>query len=554
MEPPKDIPQGPESQVPEPTPRELASSWLDYRGGKLRTEYDHATSSLSFHRGYKPTPIGSKPSWIEPGGMDEADWETERLSSAQYKDEQEEIIDELELRIDDLGHDLDELEDNKKLVEGGDEQVIKELAGLEKERRAKIEEAARKKREEQEALTRTSNAEIVPNPDNVQAILRWIKLKGGWGSGDPIEKYAEFAPEGVSEADLQAAFLGMRPLGIANENYDTRGYYLTALADKILRDGFSAKYPNGATEEETRRYWDEEAIITLYRPKTDKYDKFRSLGTYWTRGTLVLNGDFDRDEGIGYGMRGGKLIVKGNAHGVGTFMEGGVLEIEGRGSKSEYWKGKGKIAILSKTLPDYYPPKVRKSLSDTVGGQIDSLVPSDFARPSTEMEGAVDIENSLKRVMNLAKEGMIHSGVPVEKPKGWFMVNKNLGQVGGSLWLVYYDGTEYSHRVPTVRMEVGMGKDGGIHLTVRDWRKAEKVEGHPYNKHGKARKGKYYSTILKDGKANDYKAGGVIDSSHEFPSEEILATRDGFQQAQMYALRDVVKEASEGIQNSWASD
>lgn len=543
MEPPKDIPQAPEPQASEPTPRELADSWLNFREGKLTTEYDHASSSLRFHQGYKPTPIGPKPSWIESGGMDESDWETERLSSAQYEDEQEEIIDELELRIDDLGHDLDELADNKKLVEGGDEQVIKELANLEKERRAKIEEAARRKREEQEALTRTSDLEIVPNPDNVDAIIRWIKLKGGWGSSDPIEKYAEFAPEGVRREDLQAALLQMRPYGIGNEQpYDCRAYYVTALADKILRDEFAAKYPEGATEEQEREYWDN-AEIELFRPKSDKYSKYRGFGTYWTRGTLVLTGDFGQDDNTGYGMRGGRIVLKRN---FGDRKSTDVDE-EGKPVKEE-----GKI-LIHNTGEDYYPPKVRKTLSDTVAGQIDSLVPSDFSRPSSEMEGAVDIENSLKHIMNLAKEGVIHSGVPADKPKGWFMVNKNLGQVGGSLWLVYYDGTEYSHRVPTVRVEAGMDKDGGIHLTVRDWRKAEKVEGHPYNKHGKARKGKYYSTDLRDGKANNYSAGPVIDSSHEFPSEERLDTRGGFQQAQMYALRDLVKEATEGVQNSWDS-
>ena len=41
----------------------------------------------------------------------------------------------------------------------------------------------------------------------------------------------------------------------------------------------------------------------------------------------------------------------------------------------------------------------------------------------------------------------------------------------------------------------------------------------------------------------------IIDDSHEFPSEENLATQEGFGQAQMYELRDIVKEASKALRS-----
>ncbi len=515
----------------------------------------------------------------------------------------------------------------------------------------------------------------IANPEHVQQITRWLKLAGSWGSGDPIEKYAEYAPDGMSKADLRATFLSMRSLGTPSQDYDTRGYYMTALADKILREEFDKRFPNGASPEEEQKYWDEEAVIELQRPQTGKYDGFRHFGTYWTRGTLVLRGDFRRDTDIGYGMQGGKIVVLGDmGPSAGTFMTGGILEVLGHAQDYGYGKKGGEIiaydenidyegtkpkpepteseiairdeygklstqdlarswleysgAKLAEKIRDaqrtldsaikqrppkppgptpswvepgsmdasdwenerlaydqwpedheeyieYWENEVLK-LNDELEGirsdielvntgssalidryamlEIERIVRADESRRrresqdeefkredeqskgEKEMDGASDVENDLKQIANLLREGVI----PRSKKgtRGW------LASSTGTI-LGFYDGSELSSRTPSVRVDIGALRDGGRRVVVRDWRNAQSLEEkHPYNNRGKARKGKFYSADVKGDKVSYYRAGDVIDDSEEFPREEILATQEGFGQAQMYALRDIIKEAA----------
>lgn len=522
----------------------------------------------------------------------------------------------------------------------------------------------------------------VANPEHVQAITRWLRLERGWGSREPIESYAEYAPDGMSKADLRAAFLSLKPHESWEQGSDvSRGALLTALADKILREEFDKRFPDGATLEEEHKFWDEEAIIELQRPqRTDKHAYFGHLGTYWTRGALVLKGDFGGDPDIGWGMKGGRIVVLGNAgRNAGIFMNGGILEVvgnaprhPGKGDKggeviihnqhinyepvnteptpteietatrNEYGEMSPKdlargwveynSAKLLKTLDDaeksldyekrlkqpkppgprpaglepggldasdwnnaqleynqwdddhqgsidYWENRVQELYDEQEGLRSDlelvnqgntSLIrryssleidrrvkaekdrvnretsdaewqrQAEDAKSEKEMDGAADVENDMKQIRNLLKEGVIPRS---EKgPKGW-MVSSD-GLIFG-----FYNGSELSERTPSVRIDAGISSDNIVSIVVRDWRDAQPVEKHPFNRYGEARKGKFYSVRIKDGKASYYRAGEVIDSSHEFPSEEILATRDGFGQAQMYALRDIIEEAAEDLKD-----
>lgn len=149
-----------------------------------------------------------------------------------------------------------------------------------------------------------------PNPEAVNAISQWLESRGGWGSGKPLSEYAKDAPEGITKADLKQAFLEMKPRSTPQEDYDPRGYYLTALADKLLKD--------------------ENDIIELVRPVTEKYGKFREIGHGWERGKLVLRGNFDRDVDVGGWQKGGRIEVYSNvSNSAGALKSGGELTIFG---------------------------------------------------------------------------------------------------------------------------------------------------------------------------------------------------------------------------------
>lgn len=170
-----------------------------------------------------------------------------------------------------------------------------------------------------------------PNPENVKKIVDWLDSRGGWGSGKRLSEHTTDAPD-VSESDLQAMFLDMKPLDTSRYDYDLRGYFITALADKIISDRFSKwnEANTYANTEEIHEWWQKNGKIELTHPETGRFasDRFRKIGNDWEKGTLILNGDFGSD--LGSYMRGGKIILFGNAGPrAGVLMDGGKLEING---------------------------------------------------------------------------------------------------------------------------------------------------------------------------------------------------------------------------------
>jgi hypothetical protein len=178
----------------------------------------------------------------------------------------------------------------------------------------------------------SKSPEVEANPENVKAILGWLESKSSWSSGESLSEYAENAPEDITEADLQEAFSSFKSPGAGGAPYDLRGYYVTALAHRVLEERtqqWQRENP-GASEEELQQFINEGVKIELTHPDTGKYswDRLRQIGHGWEKGTLRLKGDFG--ESVGGWMKGGKVLVEGNTGPeAGSLMSGGTLEISG---------------------------------------------------------------------------------------------------------------------------------------------------------------------------------------------------------------------------------
>jgi len=189
--------------------------------------------------------------------------------------------------------------------------------------------------------------EVKANPENVKAILNWLESKSGWASGKTLSEYSQDAPGGVTESDLQATFLSLKSPGVADADYDCNGYYVTALAHRILEEKiqkWQSEHPD-VSEEDLQRFIDNETNIELTHPDTGKYewDRFREIGHGWEKGTLILKGNFGKS--VGGWMKGGKIIVEGNTGpDAGALMSGGELRINGTtGRELGYGMTGGKI-------------------------------------------------------------------------------------------------------------------------------------------------------------------------------------------------------------------
>jgi len=163
-----------------------------------------------------------------------------------------------------------------------------------------------------------NTSEIVANPEKVKEINDWLESHTSWGSGDSLEEVASGSPEDITKEDVQAAFLNMEPRGVYGETHDIRGYYLTALANKVLEN--------------------DQDTMELVRPETEKYSRFREIGHGWERGTLVLKGNYRREK-VGGSIKGGKVVVHSSVGSqAGSLMSGGELEIM---KNAEYGAGFG---------------------------------------------------------------------------------------------------------------------------------------------------------------------------------------------------------------------
>ena len=135
----------------EPTDVELARSWLDSQDSEIMSLMDEKKRSM---RPSRRRTSSVMPEEIKGSGAEEEMWRTEHLAEQQAEDEYERAYqeqgeepypDDSEMWILKSALSYNQFEWRK--IDEGDESVISELASLERERRAKIEEEKRKAEE-----------------------------------------------------------------------------------------------------------------------------------------------------------------------------------------------------------------------------------------------------------------------------------------------------------------------------------------------------------------------------------------------------------------------
>lgn len=132
------------------TPFELADSWLSYRATVVQKEIDETQASRSFTENYEMKPLGPRPSWVEPGGLDASDWDIAEGEYNQWPEEKEEELDYLDGELRRLEGEYATIRNYRGRIGEGDTILIEELAGYEKERREKLE----KRKQEIEEMER----------------------------------------------------------------------------------------------------------------------------------------------------------------------------------------------------------------------------------------------------------------------------------------------------------------------------------------------------------------------------------------------------------------
>lgn len=146
-----------ETKQAEPTPLELANSWLDFRESAVQKEIAANETSRHHTENYKMKHPGARPSWIESGGMDESDYEMELAEYNQWPDEQEDTLNYLDNKFRKLDSELITIDEYRDRLEDNDLPLIEELAEKEKGRREKIE--IKQKRAEEFERVRTLKRE-----------------------------------------------------------------------------------------------------------------------------------------------------------------------------------------------------------------------------------------------------------------------------------------------------------------------------------------------------------------------------------------------------------
>lgn len=157
----------------QPTSLDLANSWLDYRITEVHHKIDRTKSSIHFTSTYEPK-ISARPSYVEPGSMDASDWNVAEGEYNQWPQEQEEELEHLNSRMDDLEDELGTISGYREQVVQGDTALVKIFSEKEAARRAEIAEKERvmaeRKRLEEEKVQGKEMEGVV----EVEAQLRQV--------------------------------------------------------------------------------------------------------------------------------------------------------------------------------------------------------------------------------------------------------------------------------------------------------------------------------------------------------------------------------------------
>jgi len=146
-------------EQPQPTPVELAKSWLDFRKTEVSKDIENSEHSLKHTKTFQPTRPGPHPG-PEAGGMDIEDWRVADIEYRNWPEEREEAIDYLEDKLDRLERERDDIWSDGVSIDDGDEELVEKFAALERERREKL----RVRKERSEKAKRI--VEEASQPDN----------------------------------------------------------------------------------------------------------------------------------------------------------------------------------------------------------------------------------------------------------------------------------------------------------------------------------------------------------------------------------------------------
>lgn len=164
-------PEGQFDREKEPTPQELAQSWLSSKQAEVEKSIQMAQQGLRFNETYQPkfpTERG------EPGSMDEADYNVASLEVDEWlHGGREDAIAQDEIRLVELQREAEELAEMKTRIEQGDAGLIEVFAAHERERRQQVAAA--------EALTKEREGKEFEGVEKVSAQIKevWDLVKSG---------------------------------------------------------------------------------------------------------------------------------------------------------------------------------------------------------------------------------------------------------------------------------------------------------------------------------------------------------------------------------------
>ncbi len=131
----------------EPTPQELATSFLRQRLLGIQRDIDSTRRSIKFDETYKPESPSAEMRG-EPGSTEYTDYKVAALEAAQWPQEREAAIEDGSMRLRELERSMEEVRRLTEGVKGGDDSLISQFSVQEKDRRSKISERERIKKEQ----------------------------------------------------------------------------------------------------------------------------------------------------------------------------------------------------------------------------------------------------------------------------------------------------------------------------------------------------------------------------------------------------------------------
>ena len=201
----------------EPTPQELAQSWLSSKQEQVEKSIQTTQQGLRFNETYEPKIPTEKG---EPGSMDASDYTVASLEVDEWlQGGREGALAQDEIRLAELHREAEELAEMKTRIEQGDASLIELFATHERERRQRITEAEALKKEREgkefEGAEKVS-AQIKEVWDLVKSgkILAGKEMSGEWklshDFGDQVQFYYK---DGKGPMGGYAVFISLTPKG-----------------------------------------------------------------------------------------------------------------------------------------------------------------------------------------------------------------------------------------------------------------------------------------------------------------------------------------------------